>query len=70
MKFQQILFSLGLVDLLDQWIRENAKGTSIFVSEARRNRSDGNFDGTNNAIGEYYLEEVHRRNCYQKREFM
>ena len=40
----------------------------MFVSEARRNRSDGNFDGTNNAIGEYFLEEVHQKNCNQKRE--
>jgi len=35
-----------------------------FVSEARRNRSDG----TNNANGEYFLEEVHRKNCNQKCE--
>ena len=33
-----------------------------FVSEARRNRSDGNFDGTtNNANGEHFLEEIHRK---------
>jgi len=31
------------------------------VSEARRNRSDGNFDGTNSANGEYFLEEIHRK---------
>jgi hypothetical protein len=39
-----------------------------FMSEARGNRSDGNFDGTNNAIVEYFLEEVHQKNCNQKRE--
>jgi len=39
-----------------------------FVSEARRNISDGNFYGTINANGEYFLEEVHRKNCNQKRE--
>ena len=39
-----------------------------FVSEVRRNRSDGNFDGTNNATGEYFLEEVHRKDCNQTRE--
>jgi hypothetical protein len=39
-----------------------------FVSEARRNRSDGNFDGINHAIGECFLEEVHRKICNQQCE--
>jgi hypothetical protein len=34
-----------------------------FVSEARRTSSGGNFDCTNNSIGEYFLEEVQRKIC-------
>jgi len=44
--------------------RKKCERKISFVSETRRN----NFDGTSNAIREYFLEEVHRKNCNQKRE--